>query len=76
MNHNKISFAGAGRVAGALCRELYNKGDIIDLIVSESERNGRLLADSVMQHGLLNLNFPDSTDIIIVAVPDHSLQRY
>jgi predicted short-subunit dehydrogenase-like oxidoreductase (DUF2520 family) len=74
MIHKKISFAGAGRVAGALCRELYHKGAIIDLIVSESEKNGRSLAESCKSLWSSGLNYPDSTDIIIVAVPDHRLQ--
>jgi predicted short-subunit dehydrogenase-like oxidoreductase (DUF2520 family) len=69
-----ISFAGAGRVAGALCRELYHAGFRIDLIVSESEKNGRLLADSCKASWSPDLIFPDSTDIIIVAVPDHRLK--
>ncbi len=74
MIQKNISFAGAGRVAGALCRELYNKGAIIDLIVSESENRGRLLAESCNSMWSSELNYPDSTDIIIVAVPDHRLQ--
>lgn len=70
-----ISFAGAGRVPGALCRELYKKGAVIDLIVSESEKNGRLLAESCNSLWSSELNYPDSTDIIIVAVPDHRLKK-
>ena len=69
-----ISFAGAGRVAGALCRELYHAGFKIDLIASESEKNGRLLADSSDSSWSPDLIFPDSTDVIIVAVPDHKLE--
>lgn len=69
-----ISFAGAGRVAGALCKELYHAGFRIDLIVSESEKNGRLLADSCKASWSPDLIFPDSTDVIIVAVPDHRLK--
>lgn len=74
MIRKNISFAGAGRVAGALCRELYSKGAIIDLIVSESENNGRLLAESCNSVWSSELYYPDSTDIIVVAVPDHRLQ--
>ncbi|MEI8224316.1 MAG: DUF2520 domain-containing protein [Bacteroidota bacterium] len=69
-----ISFAGAGRVAGALCRELYHVGFRIDLIVSESENSGRLLADSCKASWSTNLKFPDSTGVIIVAVPDHRIK--
>lgn len=70
MTQQNISFAGAGRVAGALCREMYDAGFNIELIVSESERNGRSLADSCKALWSSDLIFPDSTDIIIVAVPD------
>jgi predicted short-subunit dehydrogenase-like oxidoreductase (DUF2520 family) len=69
-----ISFAGAGRVAGALCREMYNAGYCIELIVSESEKNGNSLANSCNSQWSPFLVFPDSTDIIIVAVPDHRLK--
>jgi predicted short-subunit dehydrogenase-like oxidoreductase (DUF2520 family) len=73
IQHN-ISFAGAGRVAGALCREMYYAGFNIDLIVSESEKNGRSLADSCKALWSPDLIFPDSTDVIIVAVPDNRLK--
>jgi len=73
IQHN-ISFAGAGRVAGALCREMYHAGFKIDLIASESEKNGRLLADSSNGSWSPELIFPDSTDVIIVAVPDQRLK--
>jgi predicted short-subunit dehydrogenase-like oxidoreductase (DUF2520 family) len=68
-----ISFAGAGKVAGALCREMYRSGIRIDLIVSESEKNGQLLAGDCKALWSGKLLFPDSTNIIIVAVPDHKL---
>ena len=69
-----ISFAGAGRVAGALCREMYFAGHKIGLIVSESEKNGRSLADSCKASWSPDLIFPDSNNVIIVAVPDHRLK--
>jgi predicted short-subunit dehydrogenase-like oxidoreductase (DUF2520 family) len=69
-----ISFAGAGRVARALCREMYYAGHKIGLIVSESEKNGILLADSCKARWSPDLIFPDSTNIIFVAVPDHRLR--
>lgn len=68
-----LSFAGAGRVAGALCREMYIKGFNIELIVSRSEINGRSLASSCKSKWSSELIFPDSTDVIIIAVPDHEL---
>jgi len=74
MIQQNISFAGAGRVTGALCRELYHTGFNIELIVSESEKNGRSLADSCKALWCPDLIFPDSTDVIIVAVPDHRLK--
>jgi predicted short-subunit dehydrogenase-like oxidoreductase (DUF2520 family) len=73
MQYN-ISFAGAGRVAVALCREFHNAGFNIELIVSRNEKNGRSLADSCKASWSPVPVFPDTTEIIIVAVPDHMLQ--
>jgi predicted short-subunit dehydrogenase-like oxidoreductase (DUF2520 family) len=73
MLHKKISFAGAGRVASALCRKMYAAGYDIELIVSLSEVNGRSLSESCMASWSQIAEFPLSTDLIIVAVPDHSL---
>jgi predicted short-subunit dehydrogenase-like oxidoreductase (DUF2520 family) len=69
-----ISFAGAGRVAGALCREMYHKGYHIQQIVSENETHGRKLADSCNASWSSELIYTDSTNVIIVAVPDHKLK--
>lgn len=74
MYQNTISFAGAGRVASALCKELFAAGFRIDLIVSETDIRGRPLADSCNAAWSQDLIFPDSTNIIIVAVPDHRLK--
>jgi len=46
MYQNAISFAGAGRVAEALCKELFHAGFRIDKIVSETKDSGTLLADA------------------------------
>jgi len=73
MYQNTISFAGAGRVASALCKELFTEGCRIDLIVSETEVGGRALADYCNARWSKDLIFSDSTDVIIVAVPDHRL---
>jgi predicted short-subunit dehydrogenase-like oxidoreductase (DUF2520 family) len=73
MYHNSISFAGAGRVAEALCKELSHAGYTIDYVVSENEASGKPLADSCKAAWSHDLSFPDSTKIIIVAVPDHRL---
>jgi predicted short-subunit dehydrogenase-like oxidoreductase (DUF2520 family) len=73
MTRHTISFAGAGRVAGALCRELYSAGHKIERIVSESDRNGPGLARECQAEWSDKLRFNEKTDIIIVAVPDHRL---
>jgi predicted short-subunit dehydrogenase-like oxidoreductase (DUF2520 family) len=70
-----ISFAGAGKVAGALCMELHNKGHQIQLIVSRGEKDGRSLAEKCNSRWSDELVFPVTTEIIIVAVPDHSLKK-
>ena len=70
----KISFAGAGKVAGALCGELYNNGYLIQQIVSRHEKNGRKLADLYKAEWSSELIFQDSADVIIVAVPDDSIK--
>jgi len=74
MDYPGISFAGAGRVGSALCRELFQAGFRIELIASETEHNGRVVADSCKASWSSDLKFPDSTGIIIVAVPDHRLK--
>jgi len=74
MYKDSISFAGAGRVASALCRELFHIGIRIDLVVSETETGGRPLADSCNAEWSSRLHFPDSSKVIIVAVPDHKLK--
>lgn len=74
MYQNNISFAGAGRVAEALCKELFHAGFRIDMVVSETEASGRLLADYCKATWSSDLQFPDYTKVIIVAVPDHRLE--
>jgi len=73
MTQYTISFVGAGRVAGALCRELYSAGHIINLIVSESADSGLSLATECCAGWSDKLKFSGKHDVIIVAVPDHSL---
>jgi len=75
MTGYKISFAGAGKVGGALCLELNNRGHLIQQIVSKGEISGRSLAKKCNAHWSENLKFPDSTDLIIVAVQDHNLEK-
>ena len=75
MNQFNISFAGAGRAGSAICRELFNAGYNIDMIVSESERSSRLLAESCNASWSTDLVFPESTQVIVVAVPDQRLKN-
>jgi Uncharacterized conserved protein len=69
-----ISLAGAGRVAEALCKELFHAGYKIDKIASETKASGKLLADTCKAAWSSDLYFGDSTEIVIVAVPDHRLK--
>ena len=73
MSQNNISFAGAGRVAEVLCKELFHSGFRIDMIVSETKDRGKSLADYCKAIWSSELLFPDSSKVIIVAVPDHRL---
>jgi len=70
-----LSFAGAGRVAGALCREMYSKGINIRHIVSESQTGAKVLADECGASYSTSLSFDEPADIIMVAVPDHRLKE-
>lgn len=74
MNRGGISFAGAGRVASSLCRKLYQCGNNIDLIVSETGNSCRSLADSCKARWSIQPDFPETTSVIIVSVPDHRLK--
>jgi predicted short-subunit dehydrogenase-like oxidoreductase (DUF2520 family) len=69
-----ISFAGAGRLAGIMCREFHYAGFKIDKIVSESGKRGCVVAGFCGAEWSDRLIFPDSTDVIIVAVPDNRLK--
>lgn len=75
MKQFNISFAGAGRVAGALCMKMYNSGFRIIRIVSNSESEGKPLAISCNAVWSSDLSFSAETDIIVVAVPDHKLEE-
>jgi len=74
MYHQHISFAGAGKVASALCKELFKSGYTVDLIVSESEKSSSSLAEKFNASWSAELLYPDSTNIIIVAVPDQRIK--
>ncbi len=45
------------------------------MVVSREEKKGKLLAESTKSHWSGELKIPGSTDIIFVAVPDHSLEQ-
>jgi predicted short-subunit dehydrogenase-like oxidoreductase (DUF2520 family) len=70
-----VSFAGAGRVAGTLCMEMYHSGIKILQVVSESESDGKPLADDCNATWSSELLFKDNNDAIIVAVSDHKLTK-
>jgi predicted short-subunit dehydrogenase-like oxidoreductase (DUF2520 family) len=74
MFQHNISFAGAGKVAAALCGKIFETGIKVDLIVSQTGERGRPLAESVEATWSSVHEYPPSTDIIIVAVPDHRLR--
>ena len=74
MERYNVSFTGAGKVAGALVKVLHKTGFTIQTIVSKTEENGRRLADSCNAEWSDRLSFPDSTHIIIIAVPDKQLK--
>jgi len=69
----RISFIGAGKVAGALCRQLYMSGFKIQQIVSKTEKNGQALAESCHASWSGNYHFAGAEEIIITAVPDDRL---
>lgn len=69
----RISFIGAGKVSGALCRQLYLSGCNIRKIVSRNDKTGPALAASCNAYWDQGYEFNDSENIIITAVPDDSL---
>jgi len=71
----KISFIGAGKVAGTLCRYFHLSGFTICRIVSRSEDEGPALAASCDAKWSSVCKFTDSEDIIITAVSDDSLSE-
>jgi predicted short-subunit dehydrogenase-like oxidoreductase (DUF2520 family) len=70
-----ISFLGAGKVAEALCLELYKKGHHIEKIVSPGKVNGPELAERCKAIWSPEPEFTDDTDIIIASVPDRLLKN-
>lgn len=75
MKKHTISFAGAGRLAGILCTELFRRGHRIDLIVSPTQKHGPALAHSCNTEWSTELTFPSTTELIIVSVPDSKIEE-
>jgi predicted short-subunit dehydrogenase-like oxidoreductase (DUF2520 family) len=71
----RISFIGAGKVAGALCRKFYSSGFKIQQIISKTKKSGHPLAVSCNAMWLPDYRSSGSEDIIIVAVPDDKLSE-
>jgi predicted short-subunit dehydrogenase-like oxidoreductase (DUF2520 family) len=66
----RISFIGAGKVAGALCRQMTICGSRIQKIVSITDKRGRALARSCNSKWSSDYDFKGSEDVIVIAVPD------
>lgn len=75
MTRYNLSFAGAGRVAAALCIAMYRAGHKIISVVSESGTGGKPLACKCNSSWSADLSFDRSTDIVIIAVPDNRLEE-
>lgn len=73
MGSFNISFAGAGKVAGALCTELSAAGQRIIQITSKGGPRGKILASKVNSIWSDTLEYASENDIIIVSVPDSEL---
>ncbi len=75
MKEYRISFIGAGKVAGALCRQIRLSDSKIQKIVTKSGKIGPVLALSCNASWSSEYDFSDSEDLIIVAVPDDKLSE-
>jgi predicted short-subunit dehydrogenase-like oxidoreductase (DUF2520 family) len=73
MTRFNLSFAGAGRVAGNLCREMHDAGFNILQIVSGNSNSGQPLAEMYGAKWSSRLTFDKTNKVILVAVPDHRL---
>jgi len=71
----KISFIGAGKVSGALCRQLFRSGCKIQKIVTRTEDSAQALAWSCKSVWSSDYHFNASEDLIITAVPDDMLSE-
>ena len=73
MKEYRISFIGAGKVSGTLCRQMFLSGCRIQKITSRTEEKGRALAESCNAAWSPGLDFTGSEDLIIAALPDDKL---
>lgn len=73
MKEYRISFIGAGKVSGALCRHLHICGCSVRKIVSPTAERGAALAISCNAEWSAEYDFTDCEDLIIAAVPDDKL---
>jgi predicted short-subunit dehydrogenase-like oxidoreductase (DUF2520 family) len=71
----RISFVGAGRVANALSRHMFNSGCKIQKIVSRTEKSSMDLASLYNARWSVDPEFADTSDVIITAVPDDKLKE-
>jgi predicted short-subunit dehydrogenase-like oxidoreductase (DUF2520 family) len=75
MHSYNIAFAGAGKVASALSKVLFDSGHSIIRIVSPGKENGEKTAFLCNAEWSDQLIFSEDTDIIIVAVTDRMLEE-
>jgi predicted short-subunit dehydrogenase-like oxidoreductase (DUF2520 family) len=72
---SRISFIGAGKVSGALCRHLYLSGCRIQKIITRTRENGLPLAAACEASWSPLYDFYDSEELIIVSVPDDNVSE-
>jgi len=76
MTQYNVSFAGAGRVAGALCRAMHSSGIAIRQIVSETPARGRALAAKYNASWSSNLLFTILLTFIMWQYPTTGSGKY
>jgi predicted short-subunit dehydrogenase-like oxidoreductase (DUF2520 family) len=74
MDIKKISFIGSGNLATNLALAFFNKGYIINEVISLTESHAEKLARLCNSKFSVNISSLDcNTDLIIIAVPDHAI---
>lgn len=58
-----------------MCLELFRKGFVIDTVISTSRTKGTMLANECKAKWTKKPVIPDSTGVVIVAVPDSKLKK-